>query len=137
MSIKKTPLRSRNIIKFNDPARHFSVPDGYFEGLADRVKQRIETIERVEERLSHRDRSERRRSRKRLYIAVASVVAVLLAVPLVYTTGIVKIQDEETTLSGRNDDLERYEQYSDQDYRDYLSEDIADDYYLDATYSSL
>lgn len=137
MSIKKTPLRSRNIIKFNDPARHFSVPDGYFEGLADRVKQRIETIERVEERLNHRDRSERRRSRKRLYIAVASVVAVLLAVPLVYTTGIVKIQDEETTLSGRNDDLERYEQYSDQDYRDYLSEDIADDYYLDATYSSL
>lgn len=137
MSIKKTPLRSRNIIKFNDPARHFSVPDGYFEGLADRVKQRIETIERVEERLSHRNRSERRRSRKRLYIAVASVVAVLLAVPLVYTTGIVKIQDEETTLSGRNDDLERYEQYSDQDYRDYLSEDIADDYYLDATYSSL
>lgn len=137
MSIKKTPLRSRNIIKFNDPARHFSVPDGYFEGLADRVKQRIETIERVEERLSHRDRSERRRSRKRLYVAVASVVAVLLAVPLVYTTGIVKIQDEETTLSGRNDDLERYEQYSDQDYRDYLSEDIADDYYLDATYSSL
>lgn len=137
MSIKKTPLRSRNIIKFNDPARHFSVPDGYFEGLADRVKQRIETIERVEERLSHRDRSERRRSRKRLYIAVASVVAVLLAIPLVYTTGIVKIQDEETTLSGRNDDLERYEQYSDQDYRDYLSEDLADDYYLDATYSSL
>lgn len=137
MSIKKTPLRSRNIIKFNDPARHFSVPDGYFEGLADRVKQRIETIERVEERLNHRDRSERRRFRKRLYIAVASVVAVLLAVPLVYTTGIVKIQDEETTLSGRNDDLERYEQYSDQDYRDYLSEDIADDYYLDATYSSL
>lgn len=137
MSIKKTPLRSRNIIKFNDPARHFSVPDGYFEGLADRVKQRIETIERVEERLNQRDRSERRRSRRRLYIAVASVVAVLLAVPLVYTTGIVKIQDEETTLSGRNDDLERYEQYSDQDYRDYLSEDIADDYYLDATYSSL
>lgn len=137
MSIKKTPLRSRNIIKFNDPARHFSVPDGYFEGLADRVKQRIETIERAEERLSHRNRSERRRSRRRLYIAVASVVAVLLAVPLVYTTGIVKIQDEETTLSGRNDDLERYEQYSDQDYRDYLSEDIADDYYLDATYSSL
>lgn len=137
MSIKKTPLRSRNIIKFNDPARHFSVPDGYFEGLADRVKQRIETIERVEERLNHRNQSERRRSRKRLYIAVASVVAVLLAVPLVYTTGIVKIQDEETTLSGRNDDLERYEQYSDQDYRDYLSEDIADDYYLDATYSSL
>ncbi len=137
MSIKKTPLRSRNIIKFNDPARHFSVPDGYFEGLADRVKQRIETIERVEERLNHRNRSERRRSRKRLYIAVASVVAVLLAVPLVYTTGIMKIQDEETTLSGRNDDLEQYEQYSDQDYRDYLSEDIADDYYLDATYSSL
>lgn len=137
MSIKKTPLRSRNIIKFNDPARHFSVPDGYFEGLADRVKQRIETIERVEERLNHRNRSERRRSRKRLYIAVASVVAVLLAVPLVYTTGIVKIQDEETTLSGRNDDLERYEQNSDQDYRDYLSEDIADDYYLDATYGSL
>lgn len=137
MSIKKTPLRSRNIIKFNDPARHFSVPDGYFEGLADRVKQRIETIERVEERLNHRNRSERRRFRKRLYIAVASVVAVLLAVPLVYTTGLVKIQDEETTLSGRNDDLERYEQYSDQDYRDYLSEDIADDYYLDATYSSL
>ena len=137
MSIKKTPLRSRNIIKFNDPARHFSVPDGYFEGLADRVKQRIETIERAEERLSHRNRSERRRSRRRLYIAVASVVAVLLAVPLVYTTGIVKIQDEETTLSGRNDDLERYEQYSDQEYRDYLSEDIADDYYLDATYSSL
>ena len=137
MSIKKTPLRGRNIIKFNDPARHFSVPDGYFEGLADRVKQRIETIERVEERLNHRNRSERRRSRKRLYIAVASVVAVLLAVPLVYTTGIVKIQDEETTLSGRNDDLERYEQYSDQDYRDYPSEDIADDYYLDATYSSL
>lgn len=137
MSIKKTPLRSRNIIKSNDPSRHFSVPDGYFEELADRVKQRIETIERVEERLSHRDRSERRRSRKRLYIAVASVVAVLLAIPLVYTTGIVKIQDEETTLSGRNDDLERYEQYSDQDYRDYLSEDLADDYYLDATYSSL
>lgn len=137
MSIKKTPLRSRNIIKFNDPARHFSVPDGYFEGLADRVKQRIETIERVEERLNHRNRSERRRFRKRLYVAVASVVAVLLAVPLVYTTGIMKIQDEETTLSGRNDDLERYEQYSDQDYRDYLSEDIADDYYLDATYSSL
>lgn len=137
MSIKKTPLRSRNIIKFNDPARHFSVPDGYFEGLADRVKQRIETIERVEERLNHRNRSERRRSRKHLYIAAASVVAVLLAVPLVYTTGIMKIQDEETTLSGRNDDLERYEQYSDQDYRDYLSEDIADDYYLDATYSSL
>lgn len=137
MSIKKTPLRSRNIIKFNDPARHFSVPDGYFEGLADRVKQRIETIERVEERLNHRNRSERWRSRKRLYVAVASVVAVLLAVPLVYTTGIMKIQDEETTLSGRNDDLGRYEQYSDQDYRDYLSEDIADDYYLDATYSSL
>ena len=137
MSIKKTPLRSRNIIKFNDPARHFSVPDGYFEGLADRGKQRIETIERGEGRLNHRNQSERRRSRKRLYIAVASVVAVLLAVPLVYTTGIVKIQDEETTLSGRNDDLERYEQYSDQDYRDYLSEDIADDYYLDATYSSL
>ena len=137
MSIKKTPLRSRNIIKFNDPARHFSVPDGYFEGLADRVKQRIETIERVEERLNHRNRSERWRSRKRLYVAVASVVAVLLAVTLVYTTGIMKIQDEETTLSGRNDDLERYEQYSDQDYRDYLSEDIADDYYLDATYSSL
>lgn len=137
MSIKKTPLRSRNIIKFNDPARHFSVPDGYFEGLADRVKQRIETIERVEERLNHRNRSERRRSRKHLSIAAASVVAVLLAVPLVYTTGIMKIQDEETTLSGRNDDLERYEQYSDQDYRDYLSEDIADDYYLDATYSSL
>lgn len=137
MSIKKTPLRSRNIIKFNDPARHFSVPDGYFEGLADRVKQRIETIERVEERLNHRNRSERRRSRKRLYIAVASVVAVLLAVPLVYSTGIVNIQDEETTLSGRNDDLKRYEQYSDQDYKDYLSEDLADDYYLDATYSSL
>ena len=137
MSIKKTPLRSRNIIKFNDPARHFSVPDGYFEGLADRVKQRIETIERVEERLNHRNRSERRRSRKRLYIAVASVVAVLLAVPLVYTTGIVKIQDEETTLSGRNDDLERYEQYSDQDYEDYLTEDLADDYYLHITYGSL
>lgn len=137
MSIKKTPLRSRNIIKSNDPARHFSVPDGYFEGLADRVKQRIETIERVEERLNHRDRSERRRSRKRLYIAIASVVAVLLAVPLVYTTGIVKIQDEETTLSGRNDDLERYEQFSDQDYKDYLSEDLADDYYLDATFNSL
>ena len=137
MSIKNTPLRSRNIIKFNDPARHFSVPDGYLEGLADRVKQRSETIERVEERLNHRDRSERRRSRKRLYIAVASVVAVLLAVPLVYTTGIVKIQDEETTLSGRNDDLERYEQYSDQDYEDYLSEDLADDYYLHVTYSGL
>ena len=137
MSIKKTPLRSRNIIKSNDPARHFSVPDGYFERLADRVKQRIETIERVEEQLNHRNRSERRRSRKRLYIAVASAVAVLLAVPLVYTTGIVKIQDEETTLSGRNDDLERYEQYSDQDYKDYLSEDLADDYYLDATFSSL
>lgn len=137
MGIKKTPLRSRNIIKFNDPARHFSVPDGYFDGLAGRVKQRIETIERVEERLSHRDRSERRRTRKRLYVAVASVVAVLLAIPLVYTTGIVKIQDESTTLSGRSDDLERYEQFSDQDYRDYLSEDLADDYYLDATYSSL
>ena len=137
MSIKKTPLRSRNIIKSNDPARHFSVPDGYFEGLADRVKQRIETIERVEERLSHHKRGERRRSRKRLYIAVASVVAVLLTIPLVYTTGIVKIQDEETTLSGRNDDLERYKQYSDQDYEDYLSEDLADDYYLDATFSSL
>lgn len=137
MGIKKTPLRSRNIIKFNDPARHFSVPDGYFDGLADRVKQRIETIERVEERLSHRDRSERRRTRKRLYVAVASVVAVLLAIPLVYTTGIVKIQDESTTLSGRSDDLERYEQFSDQDYKDYLSEDLADDYYLDATYSSL
>lgn len=136
MSIKKTPLRSRNIIKTNDPARHFSVPDGYFEELADRVKQRIETIERVEERLSHRDRIERRKTRKRLYIAVASVVAVLLAIPLVYTTGIVKIQDEETTLSGRNDDLERYEQYSDQDYKDYLSEDLADDYYLDATFGS-
>ena len=136
MSIKKTPLRSRNIIKSNDPARHFSVPEGYFEGLADRVKQRIETIERVEERLSHRDRIERRKTRKRLYIAVASVVAVLLAIPLVYTTGIVKIQDQETTLSGRNDDLERYEQYSDQDYKDYLSEDLADDYYLDATFGS-
>ena len=137
MGIKKTPLRSRNIIKFNDPARHFSVPDGYFDGLADRVKQRIETIERVEERLSHRDRSERRRTRKRLYVAVASVVAALLAIPLVYTTGIVKMQDESTTLSGRSDDLERYEQFSDQDYKDYLSEDLADDYYLDATYSSL
>ena len=137
MGIKKTPLRSRNIIKFNDPARHFSVPDGYFDGLAGRVKQRIETIERVEERLNHRDRSERRRTRKRLYVAVASVVAVLLAIPLVYTTGIVKIQDESTTLSGRSDDLERYEQFSDQDYKDYLSEDLADDYYLDATYSSL
>ena len=137
MSIKKTPLRSRNIIKSNDPARHFSVPDGYFEGLADRVKQRIETIERVEERLNHRNRSERRRSRKRLYIAVASVVAVLLTIPLVYTTGIVKIQDEETTLSGRNDDLKRYEQFSDQDYKDYLSEDLADDYYLHVTYSGL
>lgn len=136
MSIKKTPLRSRNIIKSNDPARHFSVPEGYFEGLADRVKQRIETIERVEERLSHRDRSERRKTRKRIYIVVASVVAVLLAIPLVYTTGIMKIQDEETTLSGRNDDLERYEQYSDQDYKDYLSEDLADDYYLDATFGS-
>lgn len=137
MSIKKTPLRSRNIIKFNDPARHFSVPDGYFEGLADRVKQRIETIERVEERLSRRDRSERRRFRRRLYIAVASVVAVLLAIPLVYTTGIMTIQDEDTTLSGRNDDLERYEQYSDQDYEDYLTEDLADDYYLHITYGSL
>ena len=137
MGIKKTPLRSRNIIKFNDPARHFSVPDGYFDGLADRVKQRIETIERVEERLSHRDRSERRRTCKRLYVAVASVVAVLLAIPLFYTTGIVKMQDESTTLSGRSDDLERYEQFSDQDYRDYLSEDFADDYYLDATYSRL
>ena len=137
MGIKKTPLRSRNIIKFNDPARHFSVPDGYFDGLADRVKQRIETIERVEERLSHRDRSERRRTRKRLYVAVASVVAALLAIPLVYTTGIVKMQDESTTLSGRSDDLERHEQFSDQDYKDYLSEDLADDYYLDATYSSL
>lgn len=136
MSIKKTPLRSRNIIKSHDPAMHFSVPEGYFEGLADRVKQRIETIERVEERLSHRDRSERRKTRKRLYIAVASVVAVLLTIPLVYTTGIMKIQDEETTLSGRNDDLERYEQYSDQDYKDYLSEDLADDYYLDATFGS-
>lgn len=137
MSIKKTPLRSRNIIKSNDPARHFSVPDGYFEELADRVKQRIETIERVEERLSRRDRSDRRRSRKRLYIAVASVVAVLLAIPLVYTTGIMTIQDEDTTLSGRNDDLERYEQYSDQDYEDYLTEDLADDYYLHITYGSL
>ena len=137
MSIKKTPLRSRNIIKFNDPARHFSVPDGYFEGLGDRVKQRIETIERVEERLSRRDRSERRRFRRRLYIAVASVVAVLLAIPLVYTTGIMTIQDEDTTLSGRNDDLERYEQYSDQDYEDYLTEDLADDYYLHITYGSL
>ena len=137
MSIKKTPLRSRNIIKSNDPARHFSVPDGYFEGLADRVKQRIETIERVEERLSRRDRSDRRRSRKRLYIAVASVVVVLLAIPLVYTTGIMTVQDEDTTLSGRNDDLERYEQYSDQDYEDYLTEDLADDYYLHITYGSL
>ena len=137
MSIKKTPLRSRNITKPLDPARHFSVPDGYFEGLADRVKQRIETIEQVEERLSHRDRSERRRSRKSLYIAVASVVAVLLAIPLIYTTGIMKIQDEETTLSGRSNDLERYEQYSDQDYEDYLSEDLADDYYLHVTYSGL
>ena len=137
MSIKKTPLRSRNIIKPLDPATHFSVPDGYFEGLADRVKQRIETIEQVEERLSHRDRSERRRSRKRLYIAVASVAAVLLAIPLIYTTGIIKIQDEETTLSGRSNDLERYEQYSDQDYEDYLSEDLADDYYLHVTYSGL
>ena len=133
----KTPLRSRNIIKFNDPARHFSVPDGYFEGLAGRVKQRIETIERVEERLNHRNRSERRRSRRRLYIAVASVMAVLLAIPLVYTTGIMTIQDEDTTLSGRNDDLERYEQYSDQDYEDYLTEDLADDYYLHITYGSL
>lgn len=137
MSIKKTPLRSRNIIKPLDPARHFSVPDGYFEGLADRVKQRIETIEQVEERLSHRDRSERRRSRESLYIAVASVVAVLLAIPLIYTTGIIKIQDEETTLSGRSNDLERYKQYSDQDYEDYLSEDLADDYYLHVTYSGL
>ena len=137
MSIKKTPLRSRNIFKPLDPARHFSVPDGYFEGLADRVKQRIETIEQVEERLSHRDRSERRRSRKSLYIAVASVVAVLLAIPLIYTTGIIKIQDEETTLSGRSNDLERYEQYSDQDYENYLSEDLADDYYLHVTYSGL
>ena len=134
MSIKKTPLRSHNIIKPLDPARHFSVPDGYFEGLADRVKQRIETIEQVEERLSHRNRSERRRSRKRLYIAVASVVAVLLALPLIYSTGVVKIQDEETTISERNNDLERYEQYSDQDYEDYLSEDLADDYYLQVTY---
>lgn len=137
MSIKKTPLRSRNIIKPLDPARHFSVPDGYFEGLADRVKQRIETVERVEEQLSHHDRSKKRRSRKRLYIAVASVVAVLLAIPLIYTTGIMKLQDEETTLSGRSNDLERYEQYSDQDYEDYLSEDLADDYYLHVTYSGL
>ena len=48
-----------------------------------------------------------------------------------------KIQDEETTLSGRSNDLERYEQYSDQDYEDYLSEDLADDYYLHVTYSGL
>ena len=65
------------------------------------------------------------------------MVAVLLAIPLIYTTGIIKIQDEETTLSGRSNDLERYEQYSDQDYEDYLSEDLADDYYLHVTYSGL
>lgn len=134
MMKNKTRIESPNITRPDDPARHFTVPEGYFDTLASELLIRMDAEERAEAALRPRESSTRPRRRRALGM-VAAVVAILLAVPLIYSYTPLSTYVEQTLLSDRSTSSYT-EEMSDQDYEEYLMEDWADDYYTRAIYSA-
>lgn len=121
--MKTTRLQSPTIQRADDPARHFAVPEGYFDSLADRLSLRLEAEEAL--------RRVRLRRRRRLAGMVAGVAALLLSVPMVYHHYRPFADERETTALTDSVSL------SDSNYEEYLLEEWADDNYYQVLYSSL
>lgn len=134
--MKKTRIESPHIVRSDDPARHFLVPEDYFPSLADDLLRRMRAEELAESGIREGGRAKRRRALS----LTAAVAALLLIAPLVYTYTPLAALVEEQLVSGnsstkeeQNNDLQ---EISARDYEDYLIEDWADDYYSRVLYST-
>lgn len=131
--MNKTRLQSNNISKPEDPARAFLVPEGYFDALPDRLMLRIDATEKVAETLEKNTPKERRVTpRRRTHLIAAAVVALLLAIPLLYKSSFTPIRDQQTTLS---EDLSAPTPMTEEDLTNSLIDEWADDYYAQVAYS--
>lgn len=134
-------LKSKTITKPEDPAWDFLVPEGYFEALPDRVLLRLGTAERAGELLrEERSGDEGGASRSPLHLfftATAVVAALLLALPLIFTSTL--IDRSSTTLASRTLIEATCEEDDEEDLftEDNLLDEWADYYYADAAYGDL
>lgn len=134
--MNKTRIESPNIVRSDDPARHFLVPEDYFPSLADDLLRRMRAEELAESEIREGGRAKRRRALS----LTAAVAALLLIAPLVYTYTPLAALVEEQLVSGNSSTKEEQkkdlQEISARDYEDYLIEDWADDYYSRVLYST-
>lgn len=135
--MKKTRIESPHIVRSDDPARHFLVPEDYFDTLAEDLLHRIKAEERAETKLQESRSSEHRPWYRRRAVlgAAAAVVAILLAIPLVYNYLPLSFLQEQIALSepSREEPVEM----TDEEYEDFLMEDMEEENYYRVVYSSL
>lgn len=134
--MKKTRIESRHIVRSDDPARNFLVPEDYFPSLADDLLLRLRAEELAESGLRETEERERRPWYRRRVVlgAAAAVVAILLAVPLVTNYLPIPFLREQIALSEPSH--EEQIQLTDEEYEDFLMEDLEEENYYRIVYSS-